>query len=115
MIYSTIGSCAKLSIGKIYWKNVAISSTNYGISVINMTKQDITKLQCNKNEICRQIFGAENYTQWAALALNFSVKNRIREGQFKYIRYVLEAGNYLIKSTEVEVKVLRQQNGCMFF
>ena len=113
LTYSIIGrSCARLLIGKTYWKNVALPSIMYGTNIINLTKQEIAKLQSIENGVYRQIFGAGNYTQGAALVGELgasSVKTRVREGQLKYIRYVLEEGNGLVRSIGEEIIVRRQQ------
>lgn len=112
MTYSVIAkSCAKLLIGKTYWKNVALPSIMYGLSIIDMNKQDMEKLQRIENGVYRQIFGATKYTQGAALSGEIgtsSVKNRIREGQYKYIRYILVEGNDLVRRIGEEVIMRRQ-------
>ena len=58
------------------------------------------RLQKIENEVNRKILGAPNYAQEAALRGKVgasSARNRIREGQWKYLRYVLVEENDLLK------------------
>ncbi|XP_050714164.1 uncharacterized protein LOC126997158 [Eriocheir sinensis] len=112
MTYNVIEkSCSRMLKGKTYWKNVALPSILYGVNIINITKTDIKKLQRIENEVYRKILRAPMYAQEAALRGEIgssSVKNRIREGQWKYLRYVLVEGNDLVRRVGEEMIEKRQ-------
>ena len=112
MTYNVIEkSCSRMLIGKTYWKNVALPSILYGVNIIHLNKTDIGKLQRIENGVYRKILRAPPYAQEAALKGEIgasSVKNRIREGQFKYLRHVLVEGNDLVKRVGEEMIEKRQ-------
>ena len=77
-------SCARLLIGKVYWKSIALPTILYGANVIDFTKTEIQKLQRIENSVGRKIMNAPSYTQEAALRREIgisSMKGRIMEGQ----------------------------------
>ncbi len=64
----------------------------YGANIIDLTKTEIEKLQRAENGVYRQILAAARYAQIAALRGEIgamSMKNRIIEGQWKYLSYIL--------------------------
>lgn len=68
-----------------------------------MMLTDINKLQRIEKGVFRQILGASSYTPVAALRGKVeasSMQVRIREGQFKYLRYLLMEGNDLVRRIE---------------
>ena len=96
------------SIGKIYWKSVALPTIFYGSNIMDFNKQEIEKLQKIENSVGRQIMGVPRYTQGSALRGEigmFSMRARIMEGQIKYLEYCMkDEGNELLGRI-AEVKV----------
>ena len=46
LIYSVVAkSCAKLMIGKVYWKSIVLPMILYGENIIDFTNQKIQQLQ----------------------------------------------------------------------
>lgn len=88
----TARSCARLTIGKVYWKSIALPGILYGANVIDFNEEKIQKLQRIENSVGRKILGAPNYTQEAALRGEIgisSMKGRIMKGQLKYLQHIL--------------------------
>ena len=109
LAYSVVAkSCAKIIIGKAYWKSIALPSILYGTNVINITKQEIVKLQRTENKVYRQILGAPTYTQETALrgeVGSSSVEGRVMTSRLGYYQYLLqERGNGLITRMIEEMK-----------
>ncbi len=112
MTYSVVAkSCSRMLIGKTYWKAVALPSILHGINIIDISKTDIDRLQRIENGVYRKILGAPTYAQGTALRGEIgasSVRNRIREGQWKYLRYILVEGNDLLRRIGEELLESRQ-------
>lgn len=60
-------SCNKLMVGKAYWKNLALPSILHGIEIINLTEQEINKLQTIENSVYRKILNAPSYATNSSL------------------------------------------------
>ena len=66
LTYSVVvRSCARLMIGKVYWKGIVLPMILYGTNIIDFTKKEIQKLQRIGNSVGRKTLGAPSYTQEA--------------------------------------------------
>ena len=116
--YSIVArSCARLMIGKVYWKSIALPMILYGANVINFTQEDIQKLQRIENSVGRKIMGAPSYTQETALRGEIgisSMKSRIMEGQLKYLQHILRGeSNRLLERVVEEMRNDKKKNKWM--
>ena len=55
-------SCNRVMIGKTYWKDVVLPSILHGAEVIDLTKEEINKLQIIENNIYRKILRAPSFS-----------------------------------------------------
>lgn len=107
--YSVVArSCARMLIGKTYWKSIALPVVLYGSKIMDFTKQEIGKLQRIENNVARKILGAPSYAQQAALRGELgmsSMKGRLMEGQLRYLQYILnDQGNGLLSRIVEEMR-----------
>ena len=93
LTYSVVSrSCARLMIGKVYWKGIVLPMILYGTNIIDFTKEEIQKLQRIENSVGRKILCALSSAQEVALRGEIgisSMKSRIMEGQLKYLHHIL--------------------------
>lgn len=94
LTYSVIArSCHKITVGKAYWKNVALPSILYGTSIIKITEAETEKLQTIENSVYRQILGAPRYAQNSTLRGEIGssrMRTRVIEGTLLYMKSIIE-------------------------
>ena len=117
IIYSVIErSCNKLLIGKTFWKSIILPSVLYGSNIINLTEDNINKLQKIENSVDRSILGAAHYSPNVTLRGEIGaslVKKRVINGGINYIKGIQTNRNKLLETilltieTEQETKWIK--------
>ena len=117
MTYSVVArSCARMLVGKTYWKSIALPTILYGTNIMEFTKQELEKLQRIENSVTRKILRAPSYAQQAALRGEVgisSMKARIMEGQLKYLQYAMKGqgqGKELLSRVVEEMRASKNKN-----
>lgn len=117
LTYNVIAkACNKVIIGKTYWKSIAMPSFLYGVSVMDIKKGTIDKLQKIEYDVYRKILGAPKFAATASLVGEIGasyMEKRMVEGRLKYIQGILRGRNGLLlkileRGKEEDTKMIRK-------
>ena len=106
-------SCNTLLIGKTFWKIIFLPSVLYGFNIIDLTEDNINKLQKIENSVYRSILGAAHYSPNVTLRGEIGasvVKKRVIIGILNFIKRIQSNRNKLLETilwtieTEQETK-----------
>ena len=82
-------SCHRVIVGKSYWKGVALPRVLYAVEVMDMTEEDIRRLQVMENGVLRKMLNAPSYAVVAGLRGEVGIgtmKSRLIRGRLQYVR-----------------------------
>ena len=92
MQYIIEKSCNILIIGKSFWKNIVLPSVLDGAAIVNLSENDIQKLQMIENGLHRKILGAFKGTAVESLRGEIGasdiMRTRIIKSRLMYIKYI---------------------------
>ena len=98
-------SCNRVMIGKTYWKDVVLPSILHGAEVIDLTKEEINKLQIIENNIYRKILRAPSYTPLVTLRGEIGSSEmitRVIKTKLLYWKSIFQRKNELLKEIALQ-------------
>ena len=106
-------SCNRVMIGKTYWKDVVLPSILHAVEIIDLTKEEIKKLQIIENNIYRKILGAPSYTPIVTLRGEIGsseMLTRVIKTKLLYWKSIFERKNELLKeiAQQPECKMVKK-------
>ena len=101
MQYIIEKSCNILIIGKSFWKNIVLPSVLDGAAIVNLSENDIQKLQMIENGLHRKILGAFKGTAVESLRGEIGasdiMRTRIIKSRPMYIKYIVNGKKDILR------------------
>ena len=100
-------SCNRMTIGKVYWKNICLPAILNSFDIMTVKKKDINGLQTIENNVYRKILRAPSYTPIGALRGEVGsslMSTRMMKGKLTYFRGFFNRNNELLKEIAANPK-----------